>query len=160
VARSRTFNAPVLTDFAKRGRRPSPEVKKTLLLKDALILAADKIGQDGKGKHGLVGYLMWLAQVEPATYGSLLGKVIPLQTDQTDPNKTYTQSEALAELRARGLPPPVSLTDAHLPSAPSRPGVAPDQTQVTRAFASLADGTAALYAGDGDAALSDDDATE
>lgn len=43
------------------------------------MLAAEAVGEDGKGKAGLVGYLMRLADKEPASFASLLGKVLPMQ---------------------------------------------------------------------------------
>ena len=60
------------------GRPPGCENKTTRALKDAILLAAETVGKDGKGLRGLTGYLEMLAQNEPASFCSLLGKVLPL----------------------------------------------------------------------------------
>lgn len=52
--------------------------KTTKSLKEAILLAAESVGKDGKGLRGLTGYLEMLAQNEPASFCSLLGKVLPL----------------------------------------------------------------------------------
>lgn len=66
------------------GRTKGTPNRSTRLLKEAIILAAEAVGQDGKGKDKLVGYLMWLAKTEPSTFGSLLGKLLPLQITGKD----------------------------------------------------------------------------
>lgn len=68
--------------------RPKGSVNKTTgLLKDAILLAADKAG----GKGGMVGYLHKQAQENPTAFMTLLGKVLPTQVntkvDVTDPLK-------------------------------------------------------------------------
>ena len=53
----------------------------TTQVKDAIVEAASRLGSDGRGKDGLVGYLMAMGR-DPATRGSfaaLLGRVIPYQ---------------------------------------------------------------------------------
>jgi hypothetical protein len=75
------------------------------MLKDAILKAASMIGQDGKGKNGLTGYLMMLAVKERAVYARLLEKVLPMQLelkDKTAPQ--YTAEEAVERLQERGLP--------------------------------------------------------
>lgn len=61
------------------GRAKGTSNKMTTLLKDAAIEAAMRLGCDGKGKHELVGYLMFAAMEEPAAYLGLLGRILPLQ---------------------------------------------------------------------------------
>jgi hypothetical protein len=47
--------------------------------KKAIVEAAYRIGYDGNGKYGLVGYFMWIAIDHARTYGSLLPHVFSLQ---------------------------------------------------------------------------------
>lgn len=69
------------------GKRPQPPGgsrkgrpnKTTAILKDAILLAAEQTGQDGKGKDGLTGYLRRVAQSDVKAFASLLGRVLPLQ---------------------------------------------------------------------------------
>jgi len=58
-----------------RGRPKGSPNKTTALLKDALLIAAEKAG----GKAGMVGYLTTQASENPSAFMSLLGKVLPLQ---------------------------------------------------------------------------------
>ena len=61
---------------------------------------------DGKGKDGLVGYLMALAAVEPRTFGALLRALLPLQiAPKYDDMITFRSSEELREeLIKQGVP--------------------------------------------------------
>lgn len=68
----------VLPPAAGKGRTKGVPNKSTQALKDAILLAAEKVGQDGKGKDGLTGYLIGLAKSEPKAFSSLLGRVLPL----------------------------------------------------------------------------------
>jgi len=47
--------------------------------RQAIIEAAYRIGHDGNGKNGLVGYLMWVAVFHPRAFSLLLGQVVPLE---------------------------------------------------------------------------------
>ena len=92
------------------GRAKGQRNRTTKLLKEAILEAATLIGQDGRGKGGLVGYLMMLATKERAVYSRLLEKVLPMQIavqDRTQPQ--YSAEEAVAKLRERGLPVPPAL---------------------------------------------------
>jgi hypothetical protein len=77
-------------------------------LKEAIIIAAVRLGADGNGKDGLEGYLMMLARDEPKTFGMLLRAVLPLQVTasiETSLNVRYkTLEEAREEARKLGLP--------------------------------------------------------
>lgn len=57
------------------GRPKGKPNKTTALLKDAILKAGELAG----GANGLVGYLTTQAQINPASFLPLLGKVLPLQ---------------------------------------------------------------------------------
>lgn len=60
---------------AGKGREKGVPNKSTKLLKDSILLAAEKAG----GKDGLVGYLAKQAAKNPKAFLALLGRVLPLQ---------------------------------------------------------------------------------
>ena len=64
---------------AGKGRKRGTPNKTTAALKEAILLAAEEVGQDGKGKGGLQGYLQHVASSDVKAFSSLLGKVLPLQ---------------------------------------------------------------------------------
>ena len=58
--------------------RPKGKLNKTTaLLKDAILMAAQKAG--GGGDAGMMKYLATQADENPAAFMSLLGKVLPMQ---------------------------------------------------------------------------------
>jgi len=57
------------------GRPKGVPNKNTTLIKDAIIQAA----QDAGGEGGMVGYLTLQATENPASFMSLIGKVLPTQ---------------------------------------------------------------------------------
>jgi hypothetical protein len=63
------------------GRKKGSVNKATALLKDAVLLAATKAGQniDAKSNDALVTYLANQAEVNPGPFMTLLGKVLPMQ---------------------------------------------------------------------------------
>lgn len=61
------------------GRQRGTPNRTTALLKDAIIKAAEAVGEDGKGRGKLVGYCKMLAKNEPKAFSSLLGRVLPMQ---------------------------------------------------------------------------------
>lgn len=119
--------------------------KTTQLLKDAILMAAEMVGEveeivlEGSGedderpriklkysgKDGLTGYLRWLATKHPASFTTLLAKVLPLQVRvDGSVKRTYRNVEEIrAELTRRGvrldrllrpplaLPPPAPTAD-------------------------------------------------
>jgi hypothetical protein len=61
------------------GRPKGSTNKTTKTLREAILLAAEETGVDGKGKDGLVGYLKRVAREDVKAFSGLLGKVLPLQ---------------------------------------------------------------------------------
>jgi hypothetical protein len=100
--------------FEKGGKRPPDAGRKvgstnktTGVLKEAILLAAQQVGDlNERGRDGLVGYLRFLACNYPQAYVSLLGRVLPLQVrvdGQTE--VTYrTVVEVEREMASRGFP--------------------------------------------------------
>ena len=77
---------------AGKGRPKGTPNKTTALLKDALLIAAEKAG----GKAGMIGYLTTQASDNPAAFMSLLGKVLPLQiAGAGEDGKKRRESEGL-----------------------------------------------------------------
>jgi hypothetical protein len=92
------------------GRQKGTKNRLGVRIKEALLEALELSGQDGRGKGGAAGYFVWLSRNEPAVFGSLIGKVIPMQLEVKDKTERYTPQEAVARLQERGLPVPPSLT--------------------------------------------------
>lgn len=68
-----------------RGFKKKSIPKKTSKhLKEALLEAAERVGKDGNGKDGLVGYCMFLALHHPKVFGPMLIRVMPLQVTGAD----------------------------------------------------------------------------
>lgn len=65
-----------------KGRPKGSQNKTTALLKDAILLAAQKAG--GGSDDGLVRYLEVQAVDNPGPFMSLLGKVLPMQLTGDD----------------------------------------------------------------------------
>ena len=68
------------------GRKKGVPNKTTRVLKEAILLAAENHGADGKGAGGLEGYLRNVAAEDMRAFCSLLGRVLPLQV-QGDPDQ-------------------------------------------------------------------------
>ena len=64
------------TGNAGKGRPKGSVNKTTALLKDAILMAAQKAG--GGGDEGIVEYLTIQAHTNPGPFMSLLGKVLPM----------------------------------------------------------------------------------
>jgi hypothetical protein len=61
------------------GRPKGSQDKTTRILKEAILLAAEQVGEDLMGKGGLTGYLRRVAIEDVKAFASLLGKVLPMQ---------------------------------------------------------------------------------
>lgn len=64
------------------GRPKGSLNKTTALLKDAILMAAQKAG--GDGEDGITNYLLGQAGDNPVAFMSLLGKVLPMQVTGED----------------------------------------------------------------------------
>jgi hypothetical protein len=92
------------------GKKPGTKNKLGVKLKEAILEAAERSGRDGKGTDGAVGYLVWLSRAEPAVFGRMLEKVMPLQLEVKDKtDRVLTAQEAVDRLKERGLPVPPTL---------------------------------------------------
>ena len=80
---------PSLPGERRGGRQKGTPNKSTALLKDAILLAAQKAG--GDPETGLVDYLTVQASENPGPFMSLLGKVLPMQL-AGDPDAPITIS--------------------------------------------------------------------
>lgn len=66
------------------GRPKGSPNKTTQTLKDAILLAAEEVGNDGQGQDGLKGYLKRVATEDVKAFAGLLGKVLPMQVTGED----------------------------------------------------------------------------
>jgi len=65
--------------------------------KKAILEAAYRIGEDGNGKNGIVGYFSWVALRHPQIFSSLLMNLLPLEIAEGDdapeePRRTIEES--------------------------------------------------------------------
>jgi hypothetical protein len=63
----------MMSSRTKEGREPDARI--SIHLAEAIVVAAVKVGSDGRGKGGLVGYLQMLAQRYPKNFARLLPKI-------------------------------------------------------------------------------------
>ena len=113
------------------GRPPGPN-KITRVLKDAILHAAAVVGEDGKGRNGLEGFLV--AQAKKADnrgFMALLGKVLPLTVafDKNRPLEVRTTIElvkpegadAPRDITPRRAAPVIENDERAVPPAPPAP---------------------------------------
>lgn len=81
------------------GRQKGTPNKTTALLKDAILLAAERAG----AKDGIVGYLETQAKANPGPFMSLLGKVLPTQISGDPDNPLELNVNLTTQDRARAL---------------------------------------------------------
>jgi hypothetical protein len=62
-----------------RGRPKGSHNIFTREVKEAIIAAANELGEDGRGYDGMKGYLKHLGRTEPKTFGMLIRAVMPTQ---------------------------------------------------------------------------------
>ena len=81
---------------AGAGRPKGSKNKITLGLKEAFLVALETVGEDGKGKKGLTGYLIKVARTRPDLIVRILGKLILLEAKvaaKAEKKRTYTKEE-------------------------------------------------------------------
>jgi len=66
----------------KPGNKRGPS-KTTVVLKEAILVAASEHGEDDTGKGGLIGYLRKVAREDVKAMAGLLGRVLPLDVNAT-----------------------------------------------------------------------------
>lgn len=97
------------------GREKGKKNKVTVLLKEAIIMAAEREGSDRHGKEGLVGFLRALSRREPAVFGRLMEKLLPYQLTGKDGSPMQvvhsTREQLIERMKERGMPLPPSLMD-------------------------------------------------
>jgi transcriptional regulator of met regulon len=92
------------------GRRQSAKNKATSAFAVALMLAAQQVGEDNRGRNGLVGYLSRMARTEPKLFFRLFIRVAMDQSVSDDEELQadvpyQTVEEAEEALRKLGLTP-------------------------------------------------------
>jgi hypothetical protein len=105
-------------DGRQKGRTPGAENKTTRILKEAMLMAAEQLGdlsgikpkdlsKEGieNGKDGLVGYLRWAGKCEPRSFMSILGRLLPTQVKVDSFTQTVYRSveEIQRDMERRGL---------------------------------------------------------
>jgi len=81
-------------------------------VREAVLIAANLCGRDGKGTDEMVGYLAWLARAEPSIFARMLMKIMPTQIEVDDTRRErMTPEEAAEKLRSRGIPVPPLLIE-------------------------------------------------
>ena len=101
-----------------RGRPPGARNRTTRILKEAIILAAESIGEDGQGRDGLVGFFRNAAKEELPAYLSLMGKLLPLQVSEIPvaPLRIVDESLTLEERQRRFAEDLKLMREGHMPS--------------------------------------------
>jgi hypothetical protein len=105
-------------DNREKGRPAGAQNKTTRILKEAMLLAAEQLGdlsgikpkdlpKEGieNGKDGLVGYLRWAGKCERRSFLSILGRLLPMQVKVDSFTKTVYRSveEIQRDMERRGL---------------------------------------------------------
>lgn len=92
------------------GRPVGSRNRTTRILKEAVLLAAEQVGENGRGRGGLVGYLRKIARTEPRAFCALLQRVLPMQVtakidiDSALRERYHSVQEAQRALRELGVP--------------------------------------------------------
>jgi hypothetical protein len=75
-------------------------------LKEIILEAGARLGSNGRGKDGLIGFIMSVGRKHPTHLLALIGKVLPVELEApVDENKRYRSvEEVMAEMKSRGLP--------------------------------------------------------
>ena len=81
---------------AGAGRPKGSKNKITLGLREAFLVALETVGEDGKGKNGLTGYLYKVAMTRPDLIMRILGKLIQLEMKEAakaEKKRSYIKEE-------------------------------------------------------------------
>lgn len=81
------------------GRKAAEPNKLPTTLKECILRAGEILGEDGKGKNGLTGWIIQLAINEPRTYAMLLGRVLPYQVETRGDEKSEIVYRSVTEIR-------------------------------------------------------------
>lgn len=115
-------------DGRKKGRPPGSRNVSTQILKDALLIAAEELGEikrvavldeeglptgqyeyEYSGHDGLIGYLKWAGIHRPSSFLALLGRILPMQMNiksERSLKVVYkTVEETRLALKERGIEP-------------------------------------------------------
>lgn len=96
---------PISETGTNQGATGAVPNRTTSAVAEAILSAAEQVGEDGRGENGLVGFLRKVAVTQPKTYAALLGRVLPYQIAEEPPKKVFrTVEEIQEELRRSGLP--------------------------------------------------------
>jgi hypothetical protein len=111
MPRGRKKGSPKVTGSGRKIGSPNLTTK---IVREAAIMAAEIVGQDGRGKDGLVGYLVNAASKNPVPFLSMLGRCIPVEVKGTVANELvnvkYQTVEKIREaFRRQGIPVPPDL---------------------------------------------------
>jgi hypothetical protein len=92
-----------------RGRTQGAKNKRTSAFAVAFMLAAQQVGEDGRGRNGIVGYLSRIARTEPKLFFRLYMHVAMDQNwsgeEEFEEDVRYETVEEVKEaLRKRGIP--------------------------------------------------------
>jgi len=118
-------NGTDLVPFEKQrkktgGRAKGTPNKVTVILKDGIMTAMEELGQDLRGKDGVVGFLKRMAIRKPEQFMRLVEKLLPYQLTGKDGGPMQlvhqTKEQLVQRMKERGLPVPQSLMDAPPPS--------------------------------------------
>ena len=82
------------------GRPKGTPNRVTVVLKQAVMLAAEDVGEDGNGLDGVRGYMRRLAINEPSVFAQLLRRIMPVQV-RTDIDPRSTLGQVLDAVKAR-----------------------------------------------------------
>jgi hypothetical protein len=83
------------------GRKKGVRNKSSLSLDKLAIAAATRVGSDGKGKDGLIGYLTWVFRTKPRSALRLLGPILAYETKH--PPKDLARRELIRILQSHNL---------------------------------------------------------
>lgn len=105
-------------DNREKGRPAGAQNKTTRILREAMLLAAEQVGDLSgikpkdlskkgveKGNDGLVGYLRWAAKCESRSFMAILGRLLPMQVKVDSFTQTVYRSveEIQRDMERRGL---------------------------------------------------------